>query len=101
MKVNIRLGPSGHECYVTDAANGYKFHPTKLELVVEANSVPLLRMDFEVDDVNLEGENIDTELGLATMLAGKQWAKDNGFKLVPDDDKLKVELGKDVKDAPL
>jgi len=98
MKLDIKLGPSGHETYIVDRENGYKFHPTRIELVVDAQSVPMIRMDFEADDVTVEGENINTELGQATILAGERWAKENGFKLVPDDG-LDTELGRDDKSS--
>jgi len=94
MKVNIQLGPSGHECRITDAGSGYQFHPTRIELVVDAKEIPMLRMDFEADDVSVNGENISTELGKITMLHVEGWAKKNRFKLVPDDN-LDVELGRE------
>ena len=94
MRVNIQLGSHGHECRVTDVESGYQFHPTRIELVVDAKEIPMLRMDFEADDVSVNGENISTELGIATILAGEKWAKENGFKLVPDDN-LDVELGRE------
>ena len=94
MKVNIRIGPKGRDCYITETGTGYEFHPTRIKLVIDANSVPKLRMDFEVDDISVDGEKVDTELGKATLLAGEKWAKKNGFKLVPDDN-LDVELGRE------
>lgn len=93
MKVNILIGPKAVDTTITDSENGYKFHPTRIELVVDAKTIPMLRMDFEVDDISVEGINISTELGKATLLAGEKWAKENGFKLVPDDN-LDVELGR-------
>jgi len=97
MKVNIQIGPNAMETYVTDSESGYKFHPTRLELIIDAKEIPLLRMDFEADDIVVNGENIDTELGQATMIAAQNWAKENGYKLIPDDG-LDVELGR-IRDS--
>jgi len=94
MELDIKIGPTGLETHVVDRKTGYKFHPTRIELIVEARAIPTIRMDFEADDVTVEGENISTELGRVTILAGEKWAKLNGYKLVPDDG-LDVELGRD------
>jgi len=94
MKVDITLGPMGSETHVKDRETGYEFHPTRLEVIVTPRELPLIRMDFEADDVSIEGLNIQTELGIATLIAGEKWAKDNGYKLVPDDG-LDTELGRD------
>jgi len=93
LKLDIQLGPTGSMTTIVDRENGYTFHPTRIELIIDAKAIPILRMDFEADDIIVNGENIDTELGQATMLAGQKWAEANGFKMVPDDG-LDAELGR-------
>jgi len=93
MKVDIKLGPSGHECQIVDLETGQRIPATKLELTLEPNMAPLLKIDVEADNITVSGVNVNTEIGKLTMLHVEGWAKKNGFRLVPDDN-LDMELGR-------
>ena len=93
MKVDIQIGPSGHECQIIDRETNQRIPATKLELILEPNTVPLLKLDVEADNITVSGVNVNTEIGKLTMIYVEGWAKKNGFKLVPDDN-LDVELGR-------
>jgi len=93
MKVDIKLGPDGHQCEIIDRETNQRIPATKLELLLEPNMVPMLKLDVEADDITVTGENVNTEIGKLTMLHVEGWAKKNGFRLVPDDN-LDMELGR-------
>jgi len=97
MKVDIKIGPTGNECEIRDKETGQNIPATRVELVLDAREIPMLRIDIEADDITVEGKDVNSEIGKVTMLHAKGWAKKNGFKLVPDDG-LDVELGRDAQD---
>jgi len=94
MKIDIKIGPTGNECQVIDTETGQKIFATRLELVLDAREIPMLRIDMEADGVTVNGKDVNSEIGKVTMLHVEGWAKKNGYKLVLDDG-LDVELGRD------